>query len=131
MTLTKPQCINQNQYMVLHWDSDQFKQERTEKGWTVEIDGSKDKWKKWFVDQDSNKEWLTYFERNAIHAFNATEGCNQTIKNSGLVTVWARSTSRDNEQSTRLCHFADDRGKQTKNMLPANKVICDLHNWKS
>lgn len=131
MTLTKPQCINQNQYMVLHWDSDQFKQERTEKGWTVEIDGSKDKWKKWFVDQDSNKEWLTYFERNAIHAFNATEGCNQTIKNSGLVTVWARSTSRDNEQSTRLCHFAADRGKQTKNMLPANKVICDLHNWKS
>ena len=55
--------------MVLHWDSDQFKQERSEKGWTVEVDGSKGKWKKWFTNQDSNEEWLTYFERNAIHAF--------------------------------------------------------------
>lgn len=129
MTLTKPQCIDQNQYMVLHWDSDQFKQERSEKGWTVAIDGSKGKWKKWFANQDSNKEWLTYFERNAIHAFYAIEGCNQTIKNSGLVTVWARSTSRDNEQSTRLCRPADS-GKGAKTMLPGDKAVCDLHDWK-
>lgn len=130
MTLTKPQCIDQNQYMVMHWDSDQFKQERGEKGWTVAIDGSQGKWKKWFANQDSNKEWLTYFERNAIHAFYAIAGCNQTIENSGLVTVWARSTSRDNEQSTRLCRPADS-SKGAKTMLPGSKTVCDLHDWKS
>ena len=95
-------CIR-DRYMVMHWDSDQFTQERKDKGWQVAIDGSQGKWKKWFANQDSNKEWLTYFERNAIHAFYSIDGCNQTIKNSGLVTVWARSTAQDNEQSTRLC----------------------------
>jgi hypothetical protein len=126
--LTKPQCIDQNQYMVMHWDSDQFKQERTDKGWAVEVDGSGEQWKKWFANLDPTTEWLTYFERNAIHAFHAMEGCNQTIRNSGLVTVWARSTSQDNEQSTRLCRPAEPGG--TKEMLPDQKAVCDLHDWK-
>jgi hypothetical protein len=129
MTLTKPQCIDQNKHMVIHWDSDQFKQKRGDKGWTVEIDGSKGKWKKWFANQDSNKEWLTYFERNAIHAFHALEGCNQTIQNSGLVTVWARSTSQDNEQSTRLCRPASGP-EAVKRMQPGEKAVCDLQDWK-
>lgn len=129
MTLTKPQCIDQNKHMVIHWDSDQFKQKRGDKGWTVEIDGSKGKWKKWFANQDSNKEWLTYFERNAIHAFHALEGCNQTIQNSGLVTVWARSTSQDNEQSTRLCRPASGP-EAVKRMQPGEKAVCELHDWK-
>ena len=125
MTLTKPQCIDQNKYMVIHWDSDEFKHQRVENGWTVEIDGSDGRWQQWFANQDPNKEWLTYFERNAIHAFNALEGCNQTIENSGLVTVWARSTSQDNEQSTRLCRNAE-RGKP---LMPGDKAVCDLHDW--
>ncbi len=129
MTLTEPQCIDQNKYLVMHWDSDQFSQQRTEEGWTVEIDGSNGQWMKWFADQDSKNEWLTYFERNAIHAFHAKEGCNQTITNSGLVTVWARSTSRDNEQSTRLCRPAPG-GPDVKDMLPEHKAICDLRDWK-
>ena len=129
MTLTKPQCIDQNKHMVIHWDSDQFKQKRGDKGWTVEIDGSKGKWKKWFANQDSNKEWLTYFERNAIHAFHALEGCNQTIQNSGLVTVWARSTSQDNEQSTRLCRPASGP-EAVKRMQPGEKAVCDLQDWR-
>ncbi len=129
MTLTKPQCVDQNKYMVMHWDSDEFKHERTDEGWKVEIDGSSDKWKQWFANQDSNKEWLTYFERNAIHAFHAKEGCNQTIENSGLVTVWARSTSRDNEQSTRLCKPASGpMGPQ--GLPPDQKAVCDLRDWK-
>ncbi|MEZ5583288.1 MAG: dimethylsulfonioproprionate lyase family protein [Candidatus Competibacteraceae bacterium] len=99
MTLTKPQCIDQNQYMVMHWDSDAFEQQRRDDGWTVKIDGSEERWKQWFANQDSNQEWLTYFERNAIHAFHAMASCNQTIENSGLVTVWARSTAQDNEGS--------------------------------
>ncbi len=129
MTLTKPQCVDQNQYMVMHWDSDQFKQQRKDKGWSVKIDGSEGKWKKWFENQDSNLEWLTYIERNAIHAFHATEGCNQTIQNSGLVTVWARSTAQDNQQSTRLCYPATGKNGP-KGMLPGEKAVCDLHDWK-
>lgn len=129
MTLTKPQCIDQNKYMVMHWDSDQFTQTRSDKGWTVEIDGSKGKWKKWFANQDFNKEWLTYFERNAIHAFHAIEGCNQTIQNSGLVTVWARSVSQDNDQTTRLCRPASSP-EGVKRMHPGSKAFCELHDWK-
>lgn len=130
MTLTKPQCIDQNKFMVMHWDSDQFKQKRSEKGWNVQIDGSKGKWKKWFSNQDPEQKWLTYFEHNSIHAFHALEGCNQTIQNSGLVTVWARTTGQDNEQSTRLYHPLSGDPKDIKKMKPEEKVVCDLHDWK-
>jgi hypothetical protein len=128
MTLTKPQCIDQNKYMVLHWDSDQLKQARSNGGWTVTVDGSSKRWEKWFLNQDPTDEWLTYFERNAIHAFYAMEGCNQTIQNSGLVTVWARSTSRDNEQSTRLCRPADG-SSGVNTMMPWTQAVCDLRDW--
>ncbi len=95
----------------------------------MEIDGSQGKWKKWFANQGSNLEWLTYIERNAIHAFHALEGCNQTIQNSGLVTVWARSTAQDNQQSTRLCHPATGKNGP-KGMLPGERAVCDLQDWK-
>jgi len=129
MAPTKPQCIDQNKFMVMHWDSDQFKQSRRNNGWTVEIDGKQGKWNKWFANQDTDKESLTYFERNAIHAFYAKEGCNQTIQNSGLVTVWSRSTAQDNEQSTRICR--PSTGKMTTNGLnPDDKTFCELNDWK-
>jgi len=129
MTLTKPQCIDQNKHMVMNWDSDQFEQKRNENGWTVKIDGSKGKWKKWFSNQDPNHKWLTYFERNAIHAFHALDGCNQTIQNSGLVTVWARTTAQDNNQSTQPCRPMSGT-KSIKTMKPEDEAICDLHDWK-
>lgn len=128
ITLTKPQCMDQNKDMVLHWDSDALHQERVEGGWAVTVDGSGDTWKKWFRNQDPEKEWLSYFERNAIHAFYLKAGCNATIKNSGLVTVWARSTSRDNQQSTRLCRPADGK-PHVNDMMPWTKSVCDLKDW--
>jgi hypothetical protein len=128
MTLTRPQCVGQNKHMIINWDSSQFKHMRKADGWTVEIDGSNDRWKKWFVDQDSENEWLTYSERNAVHAFDLTEGCNETVKNTGLVTVWARSTSRDNEQATRFCRNDDGREKNHQ-QRPGVKTVCKLHNW--
>lgn len=128
MILTQPECVDQNKYMVLHWDSDQLQQERTADGWAVTVDGSSDAWKKWFKDQDPTEEWLSYFERNAIHAFHLKEGCNATIENSGLVTVWARSTARDNEQSTRLCRPADGE-PHVNDMMPSTKAVCDLKDW--
>ncbi len=126
MTLTKPQCIDQNQYMVMHWDNEAFDHERRDDGWTVSIDGSDGRWATWFANQDPSAEWLTYFERNAIHAFNAREGCNQTIENSGLVTVWARSTSQDNEQSTRLCE--SQQGGSLSH--PGEPAVCELRDWQ-
>lgn len=129
LTLTKPECVDQNKYVVLDWDSDQLHQQRTKDGWLVTIDGSSDAWKKWFKNQDPTQEWLTYFERNAIHAFHLKEGCNASIENSGLVTVWARSTARDNQQSTRLCRPADGK-PHVDDMMPWTKAVCELKNWK-
>ncbi|MBL8481452.1 MAG: hypothetical protein JNJ60_04605 [Rhodocyclaceae bacterium] len=110
----------------MHWDNAEFGHERRADGWTVNVDGSGGRWEKWFADQDSNHEWLTYFERNAIHAFYALAGCNQTIQNSGLVTVWARTTSQDNQQSTRLCK-SQAGGSLTS---PDEQATCELNAWK-
>ncbi len=129
ITLSKPQCVDQNRYMVMDWDNDALHQERVEGGWSVTVDGSADTWKTWFKDQDPTKEWLAYFERNAIHSFYLKEGCNATIENSGLVTVWARSTARDNQQSTRLCRPADGK-PHVNDMMPWTKSVCDLTDWK-
>jgi Dimethlysulfonioproprionate lyase len=128
MTLTKPQCIDQNKYMVMDWDSGALHQERVDGGWSVTVDGADGAWKTWFKDQDPTKEWLSYFERNAIHAFYLKEGCNATIENSGLVTVWARSTARDNQQSTRLCRPTDGT-PHVNDMMPWTKAVCDLKDW--
>ena len=125
MTLTLPQCIDQNRYMVMHWDSEAFDHQRRDDGWTVAIDGSGGRWRNWFANQDPEHEWLTYFERNAIHAFHAREGCNQTIENSGLVKVWARSTAQDNEQSTRLCQSPQGGSL----MHPGEAAVCELRDW--
>lgn len=126
MTLTKPECIDQNKFMVMHWDNEEFGHERRNDGWTVMVDGSGGRWEKWFTNQDSKHEWLTYFERNAIHAFYAREGCNQTIQNSGLVEVWARTTSQDNQQSTRLCKSPAGGSL----MSPDEQATCELYDWK-
>ena len=130
MTLTTPQCVDQNKYMVMHWDNDALHQDRVDGGWSVTVDGSDGAWKTWFKDQDPTREWLTYFERNAIHAFHLMEGCNSTIENAGLVTVWARSTARDNQQSTRLCRPAEGKPKVNA-MMPWTKSVCDLQDWKT
>lgn len=129
ITLTKPQCMDQNQTMVMHWDSAALRQERVEGGWSVTVDGTGEAWKPWFRNQDPSEEWLAYFERNAVHAFFLKAGCNATIENAGLVTVWARSTARDNQQSTRLCRPADGE-PHVNDMMPWTKAVCDLKDWK-
>ncbi len=116
--------------MIMNWDNPQFKRTRSHDGWTLEIDGSNRKWPRWFADQNSDEEWLSYSGRNAIHAFDLLEDCNQAIQKAGLVTVWARSTSRDNEQATRFCRSAlglegSKRGRATKQSATC---ICGAHN---
>lgn len=84
---------------------------------------------KWLSTQDPDQKWQIYFERNAILTFHAPEGSNQTIRNSGLATVWSCITAQDNEKFTQLCR-PESGTKDIKTMKPENKAICDLNDWK-
>jgi hypothetical protein len=124
MTLSVPQCAGQQKHMLMDWDSEHFQSTRTANGWTVTLDGSAGESRRWFADQNSAKEWLTYSGRNAIHAFDLTGVCAHNPTPSGLVTVWARTTSRDNEQATRFCQLKRNSGIHRQSDV---KATCDVH----
>jgi hypothetical protein len=126
ITLTKPACVDQNKYALMHWDNPALVQQRGKDGWNVFIDGSGDEWKKWFIDLNPTTGWLAYIERNAVHAFYSKEDCNQTIENSGLVTSWARTTARTANQDTDVCHAMQPG---TKALAPWTPVVCHAKDW--
>ncbi|MGY9003150.1 MAG: dimethylsulfonioproprionate lyase family protein [Rhodospirillales bacterium] len=123
INLTLPKCVDQNTYALMHWDNPALIQERRNDGWAVHVDGASGAWKQWFRNLNTRTGWLAYIERNAIHAFFLKEGCNQTIENSGLVTSWARTTSRTSDQNTHICEPALAGGES---MMPWTKGICHI-----
>lgn len=124
ITLSEPHCDAQYQGMILAFDSDQLHRSKTAEGWQILVDGSGNHWKDWFKSQDGERSWLTYSDRNSVHSFYARR-CSAPGPKNALVAVWARSTARDHEQSTRLCRAADPSGKRELDR-PWIPAICDL-----
>lgn len=123
VTLTPRTCVEFNRFMVMHWDNPAFEQQRVEDGWSVTVPASESASQR-FMPQGTERDWLTYFERNAIHAFEVAPSCDD--RPGGLVTVWARTTSRDNDQTTRICAPAHGAG------IPVSaddEFVCDLDDW--
>lgn len=128
ITLSESSC-KANEFMVAHWDNPLFSQERTDTGWRVAIELTRRQLRKLFKPQNPDGNWLTYFERNAIHSFSVGESCGGEEAAGGLVTVWARTTSRDNTQTTRVC-TVDDEEKVGRTVTPADRFICELNDWQ-
>ncbi|WP_421899462.1 dimethylsulfonioproprionate lyase family protein [Maridesulfovibrio sp.] len=126
MTLTTPEHPKQNQFLLLDWDSDQFQATRAEDGFDVEVKGES-KWEDWYMSADPKDNWLIYLERNALHAFYAGDEKNADLENSGWVSVWARTTARDNNQTTQISVPAD---KNTKRIVPATHVHAHTKRWE-
>ncbi|WP_158085770.1 dimethylsulfonioproprionate lyase family protein [Henriciella aquimarina] len=126
VTLTPAACVGQNEFMVGHWDNPQFEQTEREDGWDVTVDGSDGRSEAWFIPQSSDGHSLAYFERNAIHAFKLKEDCRSGDGHQGLVTVWARTTARDNDQTTHICSPVD--GGDTAH--PDEAYTCSLTDWE-
>lgn len=126
MTLTKPDLPKQNQTMAMYDDSDQFKATRTDHGFKVDVNG-KGKWQKWYIPSDPVKNWLLYLDRNELHAFYAADPGNRKLKDTGWVSVWARTTARDNDQNT---HLSTPQDPSVKRILPWTPISADTHYWK-
>ena len=126
MTLTEPAHPAQNQFMAMDWDSDQFSATPADFGYTVTIKGE-GKFDDWYMTADPKKNWLLYLERNSMHAFYAADPKNQQLKDTGWVSIWARTTAQDNEQSTRISKPVDPA---TERILPDTPVTADARNWK-
>ena len=77
-------------------------------------------------------EWLAYYERNAIHATEVGGKCGKGKAPAGFSQVWARTTSRDNNQTTKICVPVDAKGnpKPVDNVTPKDPVVCHLEDWK-
>ena len=135
MNIGKSSCAKQNTYMVMHWDNPSFDQKRTDIGWDVTIDKRKHRKADWFrptSPSDAN-EWIAYYERNAIHATNVGGKCAKGKgAPPGFAQVWARTSSRDNNQTTKICVPVDDAGNeiQVDSVTPYDRVVCHLEDWK-
>ena len=137
MNIGKSSCPKQNTFMVMHWDNPSFTQERTDGGWDVAIDKSKGKHRKatWFrpTSPSDPNEWIAYYERNAIHATHVGAKCGKGDAPSGFAQVWARTSSRDNNQTTKICVPVDKDGNPLEGVTEVSDtdpVICNLEDWK-
>ncbi|MBR9805968.1 MAG: hypothetical protein GYB49_01930 [Alphaproteobacteria bacterium] len=128
ITLTEPQCVRQNSFMVGHWDNPAFTQARRDDGWDVDILPTENVLQEWFASQAPSGNAKTYFERNAIHAFNLEDACPAGSGPRGLVTVWARTTARDNNQTTRICQ--PQASLEDGKALPGMPYTCALDDFE-
>ncbi|MCG8530831.1 MAG: dimethylsulfonioproprionate lyase family protein [Desulfovibrionales bacterium] len=126
MTLTVPAHEGQNKFFAMDWDSQHFPVQPTKDGFDVALNAGEN-WEELYLDGDPDKFWLLYLERNALHAFFAADPENAKLENTGWVSTWARTTSRDNEQTTRLSVPVD---KNTKRIMPYTPVTAHTRNWK-
>ncbi|MBU2979639.1 dimethylsulfonioproprionate lyase family protein [Alteromonas sp. C1M14] len=125
MPLSTASCGQENTFFVAHADSALFTSAGDDSV-TVAADEHKDV-PAWFVPQSPNGNNFTYFERNAIHAFNVSEGCPSLP--SGLVSLWGRTTSQDNNQSTQLCTLVANAGTD-RHAMPASHYRCSPTQWQ-
>ncbi|MBU3021205.1 dimethylsulfonioproprionate lyase family protein [Aestuariibacter sp. A3R04] len=126
MPLTSASCGDEHLFFVAQEDSALFERHSRQDGFYIDADPSADL-PAWFIPQSPNGNNFTYFERNAIHAFNVGKGCSN--QPSGLVSVWGRTTARDNEQSTRLCEVVEKRSV-ARNAEPHSRYICNPTKWE-
>lgn len=135
MNIGKSSCPNQNTFMVMHWDNPSFAQTRSDIGWDVAIDKGDHKKATWFrpTSPSDPNEWIAYYERNAIHATNVGAECGKSGAPAGFAQVWARTSSRDNNQTTKICIPIDEKGNEIENVdevTPYDRVVCHLEDWK-
>ena len=134
MNIGTSTCATPNTFMVMHWDNPSFAQERTDGGWDVTIDKRKQKKATWFrpTSPSDPNEWIAYYERNAIHATSVGAECGKSGAPAGFAQVWARTSSRDNNQTTKVCVPIDEEGneKTVESVTPYDRVVCHLEDWK-
>jgi hypothetical protein len=134
MNIGKSACEDQNRYMVMNWDNGSFEQEPSYKGWDVTIDKRDHADETWFrptSPTDADK-WIAYYERNAIHATNVGGRCGSGDAPAGFAQVWARTLSRDNNQTTQVCVPLDENGDEidgADRVLPDDPVVCHTEKW--
>ncbi|HSN84028.1 MAG TPA: dimethylsulfonioproprionate lyase family protein [Polyangiales bacterium] len=135
MNIGKSSCAKQNTYMVMHWDNPSFAQTRTDIGWDVTIDKTDHRKATWFrpTSPSDPNEWIAYYERNAIHATKVGGKCGKGQAPPGFAQVWARTSSRDNNQTTKICVPVDAKGntiEDVEEVTPYDRVVCHLEDWK-
>lgn len=89
MTLSKEQCPQQFQYLLIDQNGPLAKSSRS--------------WKKYYRTTDPEDDWFYYIDRAKIHSFSSSD-CGGRAKDGALVGIWARTWARSGvDQSTVFC----------------------------
>ena len=126
LPLTAPSCGVENRFFAAHADSALFEHSSNDDSFIIDAEKDTDL-PAWFIQKSPNGNNFTYFERNTIHAFEAAKSCGDTT--SGLVSVWGRTTARDNVQTTQVCEVVEQQGGE-RNAEPHSRYRCTPTQWE-
>lgn len=126
LPLTTPSCGSENRFFVAHADNALFEHNNEDGSFIIDADENIDL-PAWFIPKSPNGNNFTYFERNAIHAFDAAKSCGKDV--TGIVSVWGRTRARDNVQTTQVCEVIDQQGGE-RNAEPHSRFLCKPEKWE-
>ncbi|WP_218354392.1 dimethylsulfonioproprionate lyase family protein [Alteromonas lipotrueiana] len=125
LPLTTPSCGTENRFFAAHSDSALFEHSSEDSSFIIDANQDTDL-PAWFVPKSPNGNYFTYFERNTVHAFDAAPSCDETA--SGIVSIWGRTTARDNVQTTQICEVIEQQGGERK-AEPHSRYRCKPTQW--
>lgn len=131
-TMRAPACTDEFQNFAIREDSPLVTTiSETDKIREVEFDGSMPNASKMWVSTSPDKDDLSYFHQNTIHAFNYNgANCHAKPHEKAMVSVWARSNAHDKRNdygTTRLCESSQQPNTPA---LRGEKFRCDLTKTK-
>ncbi|WP_394221452.1 dimethylsulfonioproprionate lyase family protein [Alteromonas gracilis] len=126
LPLTAPSCGTENRFFAAHTDSALFEHNHEDNSFIVDAHEDTDL-PSWFIQKSPNGNNFTYFERNTIHAFEVAKGCSDVV--SGMVSVWGRTTARDNVQTTEICEVIDQQGGE-RTAEAHSRYRCTPSKWE-
>ena len=127
--ITDKKCIDKNAAYAAKWDIKSNERKPIKNGYQISIPENK-KWRKSFASPKSGE--IMYFDRNDIHAFRSVNKCGKN-KQPGLVSIWARTTTREFDQTTAICQLKDKDVNSSNKIEPAKPEdayycnVADLH----
>ncbi|WP_028116309.1 hypothetical protein [Ferrimonas senticii] len=131
-TIRQPACTDEFQNFAIREDSPLVKTiSETDTVREVEFDAGMENESWFWASTSPEKDDLSYFHQNTIHAFNYNGAdCHAKPEQKAIVSVWARSNAHDTRNdygTTLLCESAE---RPNTPAMRGEKIRCDLTKTK-
>lgn len=130
-TIRQPACANEFKSFAMREGSEHIKTiSETATTRKIEIDTNYHNEHRAWASSEPNKDPLTYFHANTIHAFKIDTKCEAKPEEKAIVTVWARSNADNLHNDYGNTHLCESASNPNTPALHGEKIRCDLTKQK-